>query len=425
MNTPLKAPLIVSGFIANHDQPPFPGSVRINRETGLIESIGFFNEHADIKGNFLIFPGFVDIHVHGREDTTGRGNHKEDFHTLSAAAYNGGVVAAACMPNTPRPPTTEDVYEEIAALAAKAPLDILLYGGIAHDSRPFQRPVPYKGFLAESVGGLRFDSAAEAKATLRHYSGKHVSLHCDDTQILEINEVKTAHEDRRPAESEIEGIRLAIDMAEEFKFFLKVVHVSTREGLRLIKAARIRGTPVATEGTPHHAFFDRTMLDETNAPWLRMNPPLRLPDDRYAILQGLKMKDVQYLATDHAPHTKAEKLSPAGISGVPHLDTFGAFTTWLMAEQAFEPEDIARVASFNPGAWFNRFIVREGNGLGFGKVSPGFIGSLTLIDMQTPTTVEEKKLKTRCGWSPFTGLTFPGSVAYTIARGEIVKEPTK
>jgi len=420
------APLILSGTLVNHDEM-LHGSVHINAETGLIENICGYNPNATIAGDFLIFPGFVDAHTHLREDTTGTQKYKEDFETGSAAAINGGVVAVGDMANKPLPPTTREIYGDIVALTKRASIDILLYAAIAHGSRPFTfegQKVPYKGFLAESINDLRFTSSSQAKTTLCHYRGEDVSLHCDDNEVLARCANEALHEDRRPAESEIEGIRLAIEMSREFGFALKVVHVSTRKGLELIEEARRGGLKILAEGTPHHCGFDRKSLNENNRKWLQMNPPLRTETDRFAIIRGLATNQIQFLASDHAPHTEEEKQGEKGMSGVPHLDTFGAFTTWLMAEHGFCPQDIARIASYNPGRWLSKFLPKSPrNRYGYGKIAPGYIGSLTVIDPNTPTLVKKEDLKTKCGWSPFTGKSFPGSVAYTIIRGKIMRGP--
>jgi dihydroorotase len=145
---------------------------------------------------------------------------------------------------------------------------------------------------------------------------------------------------------------------------------------------------------------------------MQTNPPLRSRADRLALIEGLKNGTIDYLATDHAPHILAEK--EKGTSGMPHLDTFGSFTTWLMAEHGFTPGDIARVCSYNPGKWFNQF-----SPIKFGEIKPRFAGSLTVLDMKWPIKIEKPRLKTKCAWSPFEGIQFPGRVAMTIIKGKV------
>ena len=137
----------------------------------------------------------------------------------------------------------------------------------------------------------------------------------------------------------------------------KLCHFSTGEGLKDVIAAKARGVKVTCEVTPHHLFFDDTMLNDENRLWLQMNPPLRGREDRLAMIEALRSGEIDYLATDHAPHSLEEKRK--GTSGVPHLDTYGAFTTWLMAEHGFTAQQIARVCAANPGRFVRPYLPQE------------------------------------------------------------------
>ena len=131
------------------------------------------------------------------------------------------------------------------------------------------------------------------------------------------------------------------------------------------------------------------------------------------MLEALRDGTADYLATDHAPHTIAEK--ERGVSGQPHLDTYGPFVTWLLVEKGFTPERVAAVCSANPGAFVSAFRAEK-----FGRLAPGYVGSLTVLDLRKSTAVRREDLRTRCGWSPFEGVTFPGSVAAVFVRGRRV-----
>ncbi|HWY85654.1 MAG TPA: amidohydrolase family protein, partial [Gemmataceae bacterium] len=162
-----------------------------------------------------------------------------------------------------------------------------------------------------------------------------------------------------------------------------------------------------------HVFFDTAQITPANRQAMQMNPPLRGPGDRAALLEALRDGAIDYLATDHAPHTLTEKTT--GVSGQPHLDTFGPFVTWLLGVQGFTPERIAAVCSANPGAFVNPYQKQM-----FGRLLPGYVGSLTVLDLQKPITIRREDLRTKCGWSPFEGMTFPGSVAAVFVRGRRV-----
>ena len=407
--------LRVEGRIANHDRE-FDGAIEINTDTGLIESVGPCTGQSDIDlSGCIIFPGFGDIHIHAREDAGGSQTYKEDFTTISAAAIHGGVVQVADMPNNPVAPIDDASYSTKEQLTKKSDVTITLYAGIGPQTRPLKRHVPYKAFMGPSVGDLFFSSKQQLEDVIVNYRGKNVSFHCEDPAILEANKDAPFHELKRPASAEISATEFALYLIEKYDLTGKLCHYSTRDGLPLIAAAKGRGVKVTCEATPHHLFFDTTMITPENRQWLQMNPPLRSEEDRIALIAALKSGLVDYVATDHAPHTLEEKI--AGASGVPHLDTLGAFATWLMAEQNFSPTDIARVFSYNPGQFVREFLPQS-LGKGFGLIAPGYVGSLTVLDPKRPYLVTRDSVKTKCGWSPFEGYTLPGSVRCTVIRGK-------
>ncbi|MDQ2950301.1 MAG: amidohydrolase family protein [Acidobacteriota bacterium] len=408
--------LRIEGRIVNHDTE-FDGAVEIDTRTGLIERVGPLEGRSDIDaGSCLIFPGFGDIHIHAREDAGGTQKYKEDFVSASVAAIHGGVVHVADMPNNPVAPVDDASYATKEALTIASTVHVTLYAGIGPQTDPLRRHVPYKAFMGPSVGDLFFRSQAELESVIAKYRGKNVSFHCEDPEILEANKDASTHELKRPASAEIAATEFALYLIEKHELVGKLCHYSTRDGLQKIVAARARGVRVTCEVTPHHLFFDDSMMTDENRLWLQMNPPLRSADDRRAMIAALKNGDIDYVATDHAPHTIAEK--GEGVSGVPLLDTYGAFVTWLIVEQGFSATDIARVCAFNPGKFVREFLP-VGFGRGYGRVEAGYVGSLTIIDLNKPYLVTRESIKSKCGWSPFEGHTFPGSVRYTVVRGEV------
>ena len=406
----------VEGTLVSEERM-WQGSVEIDEATGLIASVGDVTGQSDIDTTgCLIFPGFGDIHIHAREDASGQQTYKEDFTTASAAAVHGGVVHVADMPNNVIAPVNDQLYAEKEKLTAKSDIHITLYAGIGPETHPLERHVPYKAFMGPSVGDLFFTSAEQLEQAIARYRGCNVSFHCEDPVIMDANSGALTHEERRPAAAEISATALALQLIERYELQGKLCHYSTRDGLPMILAAKARGVRVTAEVTPTHLFFDRSMLTEENRLWLQMNPPLRTREDRLAMIEALRRGDVDYVATDHAPHSQEEKRH--GHSGVPHLDTLGAFATWLMAEHGFTPEQICRVFALHPGRFVREFLPAE-FGEGFGRIAAGYVGSLTVLDSGTPYTVTRESLKTKCGWSPFERFTFPGSVRATIVQGKV------
>ncbi|MCI0643197.1 MAG: amidohydrolase family protein [Gemmataceae bacterium] len=407
---------IVEGRLADVDGVRH-GQVVI--EDGVIAAVSDKLGRADhvFGDDCLIFAGMGDVHIHAREDVTGHETHKETFATASAAALGGGVVHVADMPNNPAAPIDEASYtaKETLLLSRRLPVTFTLYAGIGPGTRPLSRQVPYKAYMGPSVGSLYFSTLEDLDCTLAAYAGQNVSFHCEDPILLEKHKHAATHEARRPPQCELSATRFALSMIEKYRLAGKLCHYSVGEGLPLIRAAKAKGLAVTAEVTPHHVFFDTAMLTDANRPWMQMNPPLRSPADRQAMLEALRDGTADFLATDHAPHTIPEK--EKGISGQPHLDTYGPFATWLMVEQGFAPERIAAVCCANPGAFVNPYQLKK-----YGRLLEGYVGSLTVLDLKRSMRVRREYLKTKCGWSPFEGMTFPGNVAAVFVRGH--KMPT-
>jgi len=411
-----KGTLRLEGRIANHDGE-FVGAVEIDTATGLIADVGpaIGESDLDLRG-CIIFPGFGDLHIHAREDAGGSQNYKEDFVSASDAAVQGGVTHVADMPNNPIAPVDDERYAQKERLTAKSAVHVTLYAGIGPETHPLTRHVPYKAFMGPSVGDLFFKSQEQLEGVIAQYRGCNVSFHCEDPVILDASRGAATHEQRRPARAEISATAFALYLIEKYELVGKLCHYSTGDGLKLISAAKAKGLRVTAEVTPHHLFFDDTMLTDENRLWLQMNPPLRGRADRLALIEALRSGLLDFIATDHAPHTLAEKAT--GVSGVPHLDTYGAFTTWLMKEHGFTAQQIARVCAWNPGEWVREFLP-TGFGKGYGRIEPGFVGSLTILEPDAPYIVRREMMKTKCAWSPFEGFTLPGRVRYTVLRGKV------
>jgi len=408
--------LRLEGRIANHDRE-FEGAIEVNTETGLIEHVGSRTGRSDLDlGGQIIFPGFGDLHIHARDDVSQSQVYKEDFATISAASIHGGVTHVADMPNNPVAPVDDARYAEKEKLTTKSAVHVTLYAGIGPETNPLHRHVPYKAFMGPSVGDLFFASQEELEGVIARYRGKNVSFHCEDPAILRESAGAATHEQRRPARAEITATEFALYLIEQYELMGKLCHYSTKGGLEKIAAAKARGVRVTAEATPHHLFFDDTMLTDENRLLLQMNPPLRGREDRLALVGALRSGLVDYVATDHAPHTLEEKME--GVSGVPLLDTYGAFATWLMAEHGFSAMDIARVCASNPGAFVKEFLP-AGFGKGYGVIEQGYVGSLTIINPDAPYIVRREEMKTKCGWSPFEGYTLPGRVTYTVLQGKV------
>ncbi|PJZ68334.1 amidohydrolase [Leptospira perolatii] len=406
----------------------FLATVEIDQNTGLISSVekGKVLDSSNASSEDLvfdpntevIFSGFGDIHVHAREDETGKHCYKEDFQSASLAAINGGVIHIADMPNNPVPPVDDSTYEKKLTLTEKAPIHITLYAGIGPHTNPLSKHVPYKAFMGPSIGELFFHSNQELENTIQKYQGKNVSFHCEDPEILEKNQYEKYHEDRRPALAETLATDFALYLIEKYDLQGKLCHYSTKDGLQKIIDAKKRGVKVTCEVTPTHLYFDKSMLTDENRHWFQMNPPLRGPEDKKALLEGVKDGWIDYLATDHAPHSIEEKKK--GTSGISQLDTYSLFVTWLHRSAGLSLGIISKICSENPGSFINEFLPSE-YGKGYGFVEAGYCGSFTVLNFHKETIFQKEDIKSKSGWSPFEGVTFPGSISSVIDRGILIR----
>ena len=401
--------------------------ISFDESTGLILEAGQLKVPKDqvdyyFEDDCLLYAGMGDVHIHAREDVSGKNNYKEDFLSAFEAMKNGGVTHAGDMPNNPIPPVDNATYEAKFHLAKKAHRCLWFYAGIGPNTRPLTYKVPYKVYMGPSVGQLFFKDLKTLDETLSHYRGQHVSFHCEDPEILEACKNEATHSEKRPVIAETVATRDALMLIEKYELKGKLCHYSSDEGLKLIREARARGVNVSIEVTPQHLYFDLENLASDKMTAFQMNPPIRHNQDREALKAALKNGEIQFLATDHAPHTAEEKAQ--GISGLTGLDTYAGFVTWLLQE-GFSPELIAKVTAENPGDFHNQFMeswkklapdyAAFGSGLGYLK--PGFRANFTILKLRSPETVTPEKLKTKVHHSPFLGVTFPGHLVSLFIGG--------
>lgn len=412
--------MIIAGQLVGPERVS-SGQIRIEGETivAVGDSLGSPDHH--FADDCLIFAGMGDIHIHARDDVSEAETYKEDFTTAAQAAVHGGVVHVADMPNNRIAPVDDATYRgKVEHLRRRnVPIQVTLYAGIGPETRPLSFPSPYKVYMGHSVGDLFFTTLEQLDRALAHYRGCDVSFHCEDPLLLEAHKQAATHEQRRPPECEVSATRFALMMIEKYALRGKLCHYSVGEGLPLIRAARAKGLHVTCEVTPHHLYYSTGDITDSNRGWMQMNPPLRAEVDRRAMLAALRDGTLDYLATDHAPHTLEEKAR--GISGQPHLDTYGAFVTWLIVEQGFTPQQVARFCSIRPGEFVNPYTAPRK----FGRIEPGYTASLTVLNLARPTTIRREDLKTKCGWSPFEGVTFPGSVEAVFLTGMLASQAAR
>jgi len=371
----------------------------------------------------LIFPGFVDMHVHLREPGW---EHKEDFRTGTLAAVHGGVTTVVDMPNNPVPTVSAANLELKKRLARdKAEIDVRFYGGVLPEGIGRIREmasgvVGYKLYLSETTGTKAFPESELGRAFGEIASTeKPASLHCESQHVIdrrkkELQGVETTdlHADARPPEAEVESVGTVIAALKNTpELRANICHASTGETLRLVRRARTGGMRVYCEATLHHLYFNRRAMLENRL--LKTNPPLRGEEDRQALVAGVLDGGASFLVTDHAPHLEAEKLMD-GRAGVPGLDDYSHVVSWLLREHGADPLLIAKVTSSNPASYLSL--------ADRGEIAVGRRADFAVLDTHSPEIVTNDNVKSKCGWSPYEGREFPGRARWVISSGEILMD---
>ena len=402
-----------------------PGGVEdleVGVSDGLVREIGraLKGSRRIDAGRCLIFPGFIDLHVHLREPGWER---KEDFRTGTRAAAHGGVTAVVDMPNNPTPATTREALDIKARLAReKAVVGVMLNGGVGEKMEDVAsisgRVVGYKLYMSETTGARALPTGALGRVFgAVAATGRPLSVHCEDQEVLDESEAKMGeasgaetYPDARPPRAETEAVRRVVAALRETKGLrVNICHASVADTLRLVRSGVEEGLRLSCEASLHHLYFSRRALLDNRL--LRTNPPLRGEEDRGALLEGVGDSSVSFLVTDHAPHLEEEK-EDQGLAGVPGLDDYSHVVSWLIRDQGVDPTVIARVASSNPAAYLG---LRDR-----GEISPGKRADFTVLDLRSPEVVRRDDVQSRCGWSPYEGREFPGRARYTIVGGEPV-----
>lgn len=415
--------LVISGKAVDPIDGVYDADIGISKgKIKKISSKGFKGkEIIQLTDSQVVFPGFIDPHVHLREPGW---EHKEDFLTGSRAALHGGVTTVGDMPNLPEPIINKERLLKKISLAQKSLIDILHLGGVnkhnINETKEIANFIPaFKIYTAESTGELTLNSWQQIEEATKIISRlkKPITFHCEDQEI--INKAKRAligkdypwkHCDEQPPESETTAINNVLSFCKRHDTKANIAHISSRESLKLIEENKF-DINLTCEVTPHHLYFTKYDMKKLGN-LIRINCPLREEKDRKALIRGIKKGAVDMLATDHAPHTLAEKNSNNPPSGMPGLDTYGNFALWLMLEHRIKPQRIAEITSHNAAKYLG---LRDR-----AKIQEGFLANLVILDKKGKTKITKEGLETKCRWSPFDGMKFPGKIVCTIFRGKLM-----
>ena len=371
-------------------------------EKGVIKELGTeLNkecETLDGKG-LVLMPAFIDTHAHFRDPGF---EYKEDIESGSKAAVRGGYTTVTLMPNTKPVCSSKEVLDYVVNKGKEVGLVDL-----------YQTVSITKNLSGEEINHLReFEGNPNVKAITD--DGKGVS----DSKIM-MEAMKIAKENNWIVMSHAESpefskvdMRLAenmmtwrdITLAKFVDCRLHMSHVSTKEAMKYIIEGKNDGVKVTCEITPHHLALNNKISN------YRVNPPIREEDDVNFLIKAIKMNYVDCIGTDHAPHSKEDKEKGApGMIGIEQA--FSICYTKLVKENHISLNKLSQLMSGNAAKLLN---------INKGKLQPGFLGDLVLIDLNKKRIFKEEDIVSRSKNTPFNGMEFYGDVVVTINNGKIV-----
>lgn len=375
-------------------------------------------ESIDLRG-LCIVPGLVDVHVHLREPGF---EYKETVATGTAAAAHGGYTTICSMPNLmPAPDTPEHLAVQLEAIRRDAAVRVIPYGCITMGQKGRDELVDFAA-LAPGVVGFSDDGRGVQSAELMEEAmrraaaaGRPVVAHCEADDLLRGGYIHDgaycrAHGHRGIcSESEWTQVERDIELAGKTGCRYHVCHVSTRESVALVREAKARGLAVSCETAPHYLLLDETDLREDGR--FKMNPPLRSAEDRAALIAGIQDGTIEVLATDHAPHTAAEKSrglagSAMGIVGLECA--FGLMYEYLVLGGVIPFARLMELMSENPRRLF---------GLGGGRIEAGQPADFTVLDLGAEYDVDPGTFLSKGRATPFAGWRVRGRTVLTVVGG--------
>lgn len=398
--------------------------VRIARQ-GALEDAGGPDVPALDAARCVVAPGLVDTHAHFRDPGY---PEKEDIHSGAAAAAAGGYTSVIMMANTNPPIDNTRVLGRVLEKCAKEKIHIYSAANVTLHMQGKEltdfEALKEAGAKVFTDDGVPVRNRLLLRSALLHAKALDmpVSLHEEDPSYISENGINgggaaAAYYGIKgsPREAEIAMIREDVQAAVQTGAALCIQHISTAEGVALVRHARQLNPLIRAEATPHHFSLTEAAVIRCGA-LAKVNPPLRTEHDRMEIIRGLQDGTISFIATDHAPHTAAQKAvtplwkAPSGMIG---LETALSLSIRELVNPGFlSMMQMLRLLTWNPAEYYQ---------LPAGSIEEDGPADLVIFDPKAQWTVPDH-FASRSSNSPFIGETMPGVVRWTIAGGEIIYE---
>lgn len=381
----------------------------------------------NLEGKYLI-PGVIDDQVHFRDPGFPA---KGDIHSESRAAVAGGITSYMDMPNTNPKTTTQELLEEKFIMAAEKSLaNFSFYMGATNDNldevlkTDIKNVCGVKVFMGASTGNMLVDDP-EVLEKIFSQSKSLIAVHCEHEPTIQANLKKAVeifgdaipmdlHSEIRSEEACYLSSSFAVKLARKHKTRLHVLHLSTEKELELFSnKSDLALKQITCEVCVHHLSFSQEDYKELGSK-IKWNPSIKSKSDRNALILGLHNDFIDVVATDHAPHTKAEKNHPylQSPSGGPLVQHSLVAMLELFHKKYLSIEEIVTKMCHAPAICFkvkHRGFIRE-----------GYYADLCVVDLDSPWEVNQSNLLYKVKWSPFEGKTFKSKVLKTIVNGKLV-----
>ena len=394
-------------------------------------------EVLDLDGKWVMAGG-IDAHVHFREPGL---THKADMETESMAAVAGGVTSVIDMPNT-SPVTTNAVSlaEKLELAKGRVACNIGFNIGATNENHQEIRDMlagntqikqenigGVKVFMGSSTGNMLVDSG-DALTNFFNIKERPVLVHCEDEGTIKVNMEKaketygedvpfTEHENIRSRfaciKSSIKALELAISKGTK----VVLCHISTKEELEMVRAAKLNNPDILAETSCTYLWFSNEDYSRLGSK-VKCNPSVKTPNDREALIKGLADGVIDTIGSDHAPHLLSEKIATyfKAPSGLPTIQQSLPALLTIAVNNNIPLTQITKAFSEKAAELY---------GLKRGKIENGYAADLVIFDLNKEFTVHAEYLYSKCGWSPYEGENLKGYIETVFVNGEIALKDGK
>jgi dihydroorotase len=390
-----------------------------------IQTTGFGDADVIDCSNMYIVPGFADVHVHLREPGF---SYKETIATGTAAAAHGGYTSICLMPNlNPVPDTMENIKAQLDIIAKDAVVKCYPYASITMgragkgEITDFGELRKYACAFTDDGTGVNDSETLEKIGQAARAKNVIIAAHCEDETLVNGGYIHAGEYAQRcghkgiVSESEWMPLNRDIEYAEKYGFHYHVCHVSTKESVQLIREAKKRGVRITAETAPHYLVLtDEDLQDDGR---FKMNPPIRSAADRDALIEGIIDGTIDFIATDHAPHSAEEKSKglKGSLMGIVGLETaFPVLYTKLVKEGIITLEKLIDLMAIKPRKIFN-LPDSSINGIAEGQAA-----DIAVLDLNSNYTIDPNTFKSKGRSTPFAGMNVYGECVLTLVDGKIV-----